>query len=110
VLLQENPDIENACVVGMGIPQPIALIVLSEIGKSKEKGGVITSITNSLRRINPTLNSYEQIEKTIIMRNDWTVENGLMTPSLKIKRNEVEKLHLPNYPTWYEKPGDVIWE
>jgi long-chain acyl-CoA synthetase len=45
------------------------------------------------------------------MKGDWTVENGLITPTLKVKRNEVEKIHLPKYPTWYHtQPGVVVWE
>ncbi len=110
VLLQSNPNIDQACVVGMGIPQPIALIVLSTVGKAKTNEEVISNISNAMTEINSTLNSYERIEKAVIMKNDWTIENGLMTPSLKIKRNEVEKIHLPKYPAWYAKQGEVIWE
>jgi long-chain acyl-CoA synthetase len=45
------------------------------------------------------------------MKTDWTVENGLLTPTLKVKRNEVEKIHLPKYSTWYHKQsGMVVWE
>ena len=36
-MLLANPDIEQACVVGMAIPQPIALVVLSAAGKAKSK-------------------------------------------------------------------------
>jgi long-chain acyl-CoA synthetase len=39
------------------------------------------------------------------MKSDWTIENGLMTPSMKIKRNEVEKIHLPKYPAWFGLKG-----
>lgn len=110
VRLQESNDIENACVVGMGIPQPIALVVLSASAKQKTKEELISSISSVLRQLNTTLNSYEQIEKVVVMRNDWTIDNGLMTPSLKIKRNEVERIFLPQYPRWYELRGDVVWE
>jgi long-chain acyl-CoA synthetase len=34
----------------------------------------------------------------------------MITPSLKVKRNEIEKFHLPKYPEWYDKPGIVVWE
>jgi long-chain acyl-CoA synthetase len=109
--LLANRDIEQACVVGMGIPQPIALVVLSPTGKSKTKEDITASLTNSINEVNPHLESYEKLEKAVIMKGDWTVENGLLTPTLKVKRNEVEKIHLPKYPAWYHsQPGTVVWE
>jgi long-chain acyl-CoA synthetase len=108
--LMLNTDIEQVCVVGMGVPQPMALVVPSALGKNKSKGDLIQSISQTLSEINPTLESYETIEKAVVMKGDWTIENGLMTPSMKIKRNEVEKLHLPKYPAWFELKGKVVWE
>lgn len=108
--LLQNTDIEQVCVVGMGVPQPMALVVLSALGKSKSREEVIDSISQTISEINPSLESYETIEKAVVMKSDWTIENGLMTPSMKIKRNEVEKIHLPKYPGWFGLKGKVVWE
>ncbi len=109
--LLANTDIEQVCVVGMGIPQPLALTVLSAAGKAKSKEAIIESLSASLKEVNGELESYEKIEKAVIMQGDWTVPNGLMTPTMKVKRNEVEKIHVPKYPGWYHtKEGVVIWE
>jgi long-chain acyl-CoA synthetase len=108
--LLSNADMEQVCVVGMGIPQPIALVVLSALGKQKSKSEVEASVKRSLDEINPQLESYERIRAAIILKQDWTVENGLMTPTLKVKRNEVEKIYLPKYPKWYEQNQTIIWE
>ena len=108
--LLQNTDIEQVCVVGMGVPQPMTLVVLSALGKSKSKEEIIESISQTLSEINPTLESYETLEKAVVMKSDWTIENGLMTPSMKIKRNEVEKIHLPKYPGWFGLKGKVVWE
>jgi long-chain acyl-CoA synthetase len=105
-----NSDVEQVCVVGMGIPQPIALVILSASGKQKEKSLVEESLKRTMDAINPDLESYERLKAAIILSQDWTVENGLMTPTLKVKRNEVEKIYLPKYPQWYEKNLPVIWE
>jgi len=109
--LLANGDVEQVCVVGMGIPQPIALFVLSAAGKKKSKEEIIQSLTTSLNEINPTLQKYEVLEKAVVLKDDWTIENGLLTPTLKVKRNEVEKIHVPKYPKWYNtKDSVVIWE
>lgn len=108
--LLANPDIEQCCVVGMAIPQPIALITLSEIGKAKTKQEAEDSLAASLAAVNPGLESYERMTKAVVMKENWTIENGLLTPTLKVKRNQVEKIHQQFYPKWFEEKGKVIWE
>jgi long-chain acyl-CoA synthetase len=44
------------------------------------------------------------------MKEDWTQENGLLTPSLKLKRNELERSYRIKYPHWYTRDETVIWE
>lgn len=108
--LLKNGDIEQVCIVGTGIPQPIALIVPSEIGKSKTTNALDTSIWKSIEEVNPSLESFERIAKAVIMKEDWTIDNGLMTPTLKVKRNRVEKIHIPMYSEWFGKPEKVVHE
>jgi long-chain acyl-CoA synthetase len=110
VKLLQNVDIEQVCIVGMGVPQPLMLTVLSAKGKSKSKEEITKSLTQTISEINPVLESYEAIEKAVIMKTDWTIESGLITPTLKVKRNEIEKIHLPTYPKWYAMEGTVVWE
>ncbi len=108
--LLKNSDIEQVCVVGMGIPQPIALVLLSASGKAKNKEEIIKSLSASAEEVNPTVEHYEQLKKVVIMQQEWTINNGLMTPTMKVKRNEVEKLKMPHYPKWYAMDGVVVWE
>jgi long-chain acyl-CoA synthetase len=108
--LLANQDIDQVCVVGMGIPQPIALVILSLIGKAKSKEEIMKSLSTTLLQVNEFLESYEKLETAVIMKSTWSIENGLLTPTLKVKRNEVEKIHLPKYPMWYHAKGIVVWE
>ncbi|HPH46773.1 MAG TPA: AMP-binding protein [Chryseolinea sp.] len=108
--LMKNSNIEQVCVVGMGIPQPIALVNLSAAGKSKSKEEIVQSLTASLEEINPSLEHYEHLKKIVVMKDEWNINNGLMTPTMKVKRNEVEKIHLPKYPGWYAQSAVVVWE
>ena len=108
--LSRNPNIEQVCVVGMGIPQPILLVVPSQTGSKKSKDMLGKCLMDAINTINPTLEKHEKIEKIIIMKEEWTVENGLMTPTLKIKRNQVEKIHIPRYKSWFDADEKVIFE
>ena len=106
----KNTDIEQICIVGMGIPQPICLIVPSELGKRKSKEDLSKSLADTMRTINPTLESYEKTAKVVVMKEVWTIENGLLTPTMKIKRNQVEKIYMPVYKQWFGASEDVIFE
>ena len=108
--LSKNDDIEQVCIVGMGIPHPIMLVVPSAKGKLKTRDELNQSLLNSILDINPTLEKHEKIEKAVVMKEDWTIDNGLMTPTLKIKRSQVEKIHLPMYRNWFEADEKVIYE
>jgi len=101
--LSKNPYIEQICLVGMGIPQPIALIITNQAAKNTPKEEVDASIIQSIDELNPSLEKYERVAKAVIMKEDWSVDNGLLTPTLKVKRNQVEKIHMPMYKTWFAK-------
>lgn len=108
--LLENKDIAQVCVVGMGIPQPIVLAVLSEAARAKSQAEIADSLRVTLEIVNQHLDSYEKLETAVIMQKDWTQENGLLTPTLKLKRNALEKIYVPRYPEWYNNKGKVVWE
>lgn len=108
--LSKNTDIEQICIVGTGIPQPIALITLSELGKAKSKEDLSNSLIDTVKQVNPSLEKHEKIEKVVIMKEDWNVDNGLTTPTLKVKRNSIEKIHQEFYKQWFESDDSVIFE
>jgi len=104
-----NKDIETICIVGMGIPQPIALIVLSDLVKTKSRADIVAGLEEIRAQVNATLEDYERVAKIVILSEHWTVENGLITPSLKVKRHAIEGLYASRYRTWYTYDENVIW-
>ena len=110
LLYSKNTDIEQICIVGTGIPQPIALVTLSELGKAKSKAELIGSLAATRDVVNPGLEKHENIEKVVVMKEDWNVENGLTTPTLKVKRSQIEKIHQTYYKDWFDMTDVVIFE
>jgi long-chain acyl-CoA synthetase len=105
-----NNDIEQIAVMGSGLPQPVALIVLSDIGKAKTQAEVKVSLLESLKTINPELVSYQRLHQIIVCKEAWTVENNLLTPTLKTKRNFLEKKYQTLMEKWFEMNEKVIFE
>jgi long-chain acyl-CoA synthetase len=106
----DNKLIDQVCVVGQSLPQPIALVVLSEIGQATDPELVKESIKNTLQQLNPKLKSYERVKKVVVMKDAWTVDNNMLTPTMKTKRNVIEKNYNARLEPWYEVPGAVLWE
>ena len=106
----KNEYIEQICIVGLGIPQPIALVNLSEIGQAADKAEVTASFNEMLETINPTMESYNRVKKIIIMSELWSVENDILTPTLKIKRNVLNKRYRDQFDDWYAEADAVLWK
>ena len=95
--LSANKNLEQICVVGDGLPQPIVLVVLSERGKAKTKEDLVASLTKTMQVVNPKLDKHEKLHNIVVVAEDWTIENKLLTPTMKIKRNAIEKIYKSNY-------------
>lgn len=106
----DNNFIEQICVAGQNLPQPVALVVLSELGRVADPPTVSRSLEEVVRTLNPRLHSYERLHKVIVVKDPWTVDNNMMTPTMKIKRSVIEKRYEPHLSVWYEHPDTVIWE
>lgn len=90
-LLMENSLIEQVCVTGSNLKQPVALLVLTPEAAQLPKDKLASSLNNTLEQVNSRLEGHEQLDTLIVMSEDWTTENGLLTPTLKIKRTVVEE-------------------
>lgn len=108
--LSKNTLIEQVCVVGANLPQTIALIVLAEDALHLDKNDIANQLQSTIKEVNTQLDKHEKMKKAVIMREAWTVENNLLTPTLKVKRNILEKAKEQHYQTWYEHTDVVVWE
>jgi len=108
-VIMQNDYIEQVCVVGLGVPQPIALINLSELGLNENKSIVRKSISESIEKVNGSRSSFEHISTTIIQNEAWSIENDLLTPTLKVKRQNISKRFGDDFLKWHQEDSDVIW-
>ena len=104
----DNKDIEQICIVGRGCPQPIGLVVASEIGTSKSNQELKESLGTTLTEVNNKLENYKKISTLVVTREPWSVENGLLTPTLKVKRNVLSQRFEGNLMKWHEENDKVI--
>ncbi|MBT8765250.1 AMP-binding protein [Metapseudomonas boanensis] len=111
--LAVHPRIEQVCVVGDGLPQPMALCVLSEVGRQEAANSARPELELSLRElleeVNGVLDKHERLQGLVLVKEIWAVDNGFLTPTLKIKRNQVEDAYGKRFPEWIERGETVLW-
>lgn len=112
--LLARAEVEQACVTGADMGQPFALVVLAEHLRKgaladDAKREVTRLLVLHLEQLNAKLDPHEQLEKLIVMREEWTVDNGLLTPTLKLKRSAIEARYLPKVTEWFSSKEAVLW-
>lgn len=105
--------VEACCVTGANLGQPLALLMLNEeatrIASGAGKSELEASLAEHLKHINETLDPHEQLECLVITTEAWTVDNDLITPTFKVKRNRIEDMFAKNYDRWVGQRKPVVW-
>jgi long-subunit acyl-CoA synthetase (AMP-forming) len=98
--LEKSPLVEQSCVTGAALSQPIALVILSALATEVETAELKEQLLNHLKEINSQIEAWEKLSTLVILKENWTVENGLLTPTMKMKRNKVEEKYQRNIEKW----------
>ncbi|KGJ95749.1 AMP-binding protein [Thalassotalea sp. ND16A] len=96
-MLCRNSDIEQVCVMGLGLKQPIALVVLAE-GIDRSNSDIQKGLAETLVAVNSELESHQRLDFLFVCRDPWTIENELLTPTLKLKRDNIEQYYAGQLP------------
>ncbi len=89
-LVARNPFVEQVCLIGAGLRAPVALVQLNASARRTPRDDLVVNLEESRRTINERLESHERIERFVVVSAEWSAENGLLTPTLKIRRHELE--------------------
>lgn len=104
-LLSANPYIEQVCVGGSGHPQPYALVVLAE-GIKLDRELLAKQMESCVQQVNEQLESHQRIAGVLLVSEPWTIENEMLTPTMKLKRSNIEA----HYETKVTGLQGIVWE
>lgn len=113
-MLNNDSNIELSCVSGVGQPQPYAQIVLAEDIRGKlDQPGVKDKVDAELRalrdELNTKLSTVEKLHCLVVVAEPWDIENGFLTPTMKIRRNVIEEATKDHIDEWYDAGEPVVW-
>lgn len=108
-MLGQEPIIEQLCVIGYGMPQPVALVQLAESAAKGNRDEVLARLEAARVRVNDQLESHAKIRGILVVKTPWNIENGVLTPTMKIKRHLLEQKYAHVGERWPSSQV-VVWE
>lgn len=110
-----HPKAEVVCVAGANQTQPCLMLLLSEeardeLDRGADRGELEQELARELDAVNADSESHEKVAFVVVVKEPWTMENGMLTPTMKIKRNVIEDFYNQKMDNWFEQKRKVIWE
>ncbi len=114
-LLNNHMKVELCCVSGSGHPQPYALVLPAEelrpkLSESEVREAFEAELAKLLDDVNGQIEAFERLQFLAVVKDPWLIENGFLTPTMKIKRAMIEDTYGPKADSWYASRASVVWE
>jgi long-subunit acyl-CoA synthetase (AMP-forming) len=113
--LLANPVVDACCLMGAGMPHPFAVVLLAEetrriTTRITSRAAVEQTLLDLMNTVNTQLDPHEQLSFVAVAEGPWTIGNGFITPTLKLKRNVLENRYQPCVDDWMSQNRPVVWE
>jgi long-subunit acyl-CoA synthetase (AMP-forming) len=113
-LLNVHPMVELSLVSGVELPSAYAMLVLAEglrpkLGDAAVRQQVEKELAQLLEDVNRVLPPHEQLRMLVVAREPWTIENGFLTPTMKVKRSRIEAAVAASAEGWFAQSRTVYW-
>ena len=113
-LINAHPVVEMTMVSGVGQPSAYALVVLAETLRPRQRDAAVRAqvqadLERLLAEVNRQVADYEQLCMIVVAGEAWSIENGMLTPTMKIKRARIEAAVDQQVETWYASGKRVHW-
>lgn len=110
ILVQD--DVEVACVSGSGLASAYAMVLLSEESRkdlAANKDRIDAALRAHLSEVNQNLAHHEKLACFVVIPDEWTIESGVLTPTMKMKRNVIEDRYADRAQGWLDEKTPVVW-
>ena len=89
-LFADNPHSEQQCLLGRGYSKTVMVTVLNEPARALAKEEVEAAALATVEVINAEIDKHARIGAVIFSSQPWTIENEILTPTMKIRREQIE--------------------
>jgi long-chain acyl-CoA synthetase len=82
---------------------------VKRVADAGERTALTHSLEEHLKSVNARLEAHEQLDCLAVITTNWTPENGLVTPTFKVKRPKIEDAYANQYEGWLKQRKPVVW-
>jgi long-chain acyl-CoA synthetase len=109
-----NGALEACVVTGANLGQPLGIVMLNADAARRStapegRAALETSLAEHLGKVNDALDPHEQLDCLVVVAEPWSVENGFITPTFKVKRNRIEEAYGAQFERWIAAHRPVVW-
>lgn len=90
-MFADNPHTEQQCLLGRGYSKTVMVSVLNEPARSLPREAVESAALDTIEHINSHIEKHARIGAVIFSKTPWTIENEVLTPTMKIRREQIEQ-------------------
>ena len=113
-MINNHAMVEISLVGGSSHEAAFAMVVLAEDIRPRQKDPAVraevqTALTTLLADVNRQVADYEKLKFIVVADQPWQIENGMLTPTMKIKRANIESAIEPKLDAWYAANQPVQW-
>ena len=114
-LINTDPNVELSMVTGSGQPKTYAVVQLAEdllpkLNAPGEKERITREMEALLSSVNSQIEEFERMGFIVIGSTRWTIDDGHLTPTMKIRRGAIEDIYAGKVDEFYAAGQKVIWE
>ena len=113
-MINNHAMVEISLVGGSSHEAAFAMVVLAEDIRPRQKDAAVRAevqraLTTLLAEVNSQVADYEKLKFIVVADQPWQIENGMLTPTMKIKRANIESAIEPKLDAWYAANQPVQW-
>ena len=106
--------IEACMVSGAAFAQPFALAMLpmgqwAAMQDASARQAFNAELKAHLAHVNEQLDPHERLDFIAVVSEQWSVESGFVTPTLKLKRNVLEQHYAAHFEAWAKQRQPIVW-
>lgn len=109
-----HPALEACCVAGATLGQPLGIVMLApdavlQAADAAGRAELQATLGAHLNSVNAELDPHERLDCLAVVSTPWTVENGFVTPTLKVRRDRIDAAYAARYAGWVGARAAVVW-